>query len=52
MVSRATLDRVAQVITCQVDAIRGTEIQKEVLCAHKSFVVLNAFCRIAGSEDP
>ena len=55
MVSINTLNRVADIITCQVEAIQKSEIQKEVLCMHKQFVVLNAFCRIAGpdgTEDP
>jgi hypothetical protein len=52
MVSKETLSRVAEIVACQVDAIQKSEIQKEVLCMHKQFNVLNAFCRIAGHEDP
>ena len=51
MVSRATLDRVADIITTQALSIRETEIQKLVLVNHKEFVVLNAFCRISNQKQ-
>jgi len=38
------------VISTQALAFRESEIQKEVLAKHKQFVVLSAFCRIAGME--
>ena len=50
MVSKSTLERAALVMVTQAQQIREVEIQKEVLCMHKEFVVLTAFCRIAGQE--
>ena len=44
--TRETLERVAQIIRKQAEAVRDCEIQKEVLCQQKDFVALNVFNRI------
>ena len=45
-ISPETIELVARIITEQANSIRDCEVQKEVLAKNKSFVVLNAFCRI------
>ena len=42
----ATQELVALIISEQAMSIRECEIQKEVLAKNHSLVVLNAFCRI------